>query len=92
MKKADKYTKAAALAYRVGADRAPRVTAKGKGKVAEKIIDMARRNGIYIHEDPALVETLCALDLNEEVPENVYVVVAELLAFLYSLEEKKESR
>jgi flagellar biosynthesis protein len=90
MKKTDKYRKAVALAYKAGLDRAPKVTAKGRGKVAEKIIEMARRNDIYIHEDPDLVETLSALDLNEEIPEDMYLVVAELLAFLYTLEREKE--
>lgn len=90
MKKADKHRKAVALAYKAGLDRAPRVTAKGKGRLAQKMIDMARRNDIYIHEDPALVETLSALDLHEEISEDLYVIVAELLAFLYSLEGKKE--
>jgi flagellar biosynthesis protein len=92
MKKAEKYRKAVALAYKAGLDRAPKVAAKGRGKVADKIIETAKRNDIYIHEDPDLVETLSSLDLDEEIPDDLYIVVAELLAFLYSLEGKKDLR
>jgi len=90
MKNSSKYRKAVALAYKPGADGAPRVTAKGRGKMAEKIIETAREHGIYVHDDPDLVEALSALDLREEIPEELYIVVAELLAFLYSLGGKKE--
>ena len=91
MKDLKKYRKAVALAYRPGLDGAPRVTAKGRGRVAEKIIETAREHGIYVHDDPELVETLSAMDLREEIPEELYLVVAELLAFLYSLEGKKQA-
>jgi flagellar biosynthesis protein len=90
VKNADKYSKAVALAYKPGLDRAPKVTAKGRGKVAEKIIELARQNHLAIHEDPDLVEALSLMDLNEEIPESLYIVVAELLAFLYSVNGKKE--
>jgi flagellar biosynthesis protein len=90
MKDTRKHRKAVALAYKPGLDRAPRVTAKGRGKVAEKIIEIAQEHGIYVHDDPDLVETLAAMDLREEIPEALYLVVAELLAFLYSLEGKKQ--
>ena len=76
---------AAALKYHPGQDSAPRVTAKGSGLVAEKIIDLARRHGIPIQEDPALIQVLSKLDLNQEIPPAIYVVVAEILAFVYSL-------
>jgi flagellar biosynthesis protein len=92
MEKTEKNLKAVALAYRPGLDRAPKVTAKGRGKIAEKILELARQNHLAIHEDPDLVEALCLMDLNEEIPENLYIVVAELLAFLYSVNGKKESR
>lgn len=89
MKKSGRHQKAVALAYRPASDMAPKVTAKGRGKVAEKIIEIARRNGVHIHEDPDMVDALCDLHLHEEIPEDLYKVVAELLAFLYSLEGKK---
>lgn len=77
--------KAVALKYQPKSDNAPKVTAKGKGKVAEKIVEIAREHNIYIHNDPDLIEVLSHLDLNEEIPSELYVIVAELLAFVYSL-------
>ena len=85
MKKLVKKSNAVALQYRAGSDSAPKVTARGKGKIAEKIIEIAKEHHIYIHEDPDLVEILSALDINEEIPPDLYVVIAELLAFVYSL-------
>ena len=79
------FPRAAALKYRPGRDSAPRVTAKGSGLVAEKIIDLARLHGIPLKEDPALIQVLSQLDLNQEIPPAIYVVVAEILAFVYSL-------
>ncbi|MCU0595272.1 MAG: EscU/YscU/HrcU family type III secretion system export apparatus switch protein [Desulfobacterota bacterium] len=89
MKNADKNQKAVALAYKPGLDRAPKVTAKGRGRVAEKIIELARQHHLAIQEDPDLVEALSLLDLNQEIPEDLYIVVAELLAFLYTVNGKK---
>ena len=83
--KKDKQSKAVALKYSPEADGAPRVMAKGQGKVAEKIIELARKHNIHIHPDPDLIEVLSQLDLNAEIPPDLYVVVAELLAFVYSL-------
>ncbi len=85
MSRKKEFHQAAALKYHPGRDSAPRVTAQGSGLVAEKIIDLARRNGIPIKEDPALIQVLSKLDLNQEIPPAVYVVVAEILAFVYSL-------
>ncbi|HUU40109.1 MAG TPA: EscU/YscU/HrcU family type III secretion system export apparatus switch protein [Desulfatiglandales bacterium] len=84
--------KAVALKYSPAKDKAPRVIAKGKGKIAEKIIKIARDNNIYIHNDPDLIEILSHLDLNEEIPPDLYLVVAELLAFVYSLNSTKKFR
>ena len=83
--------KAVALKYKPGQDDAPKVTAKGTGVVAEKIIDIARKQGIPVKDDPDLVEALSRLDLDEEIPPELYVIVAELLAFVYSLNRKKGS-
>ena len=80
---------AIALKYRPKSDSAPKVTAKGKGKVAEKIIEIAKKNNIYIHNDPDLIEILSQLDINDEIPPDLYVVAAELLAFVYSLNSGK---
>lgn len=86
-----KRKKAVALQYKSDKDHAPKVTAKGEGKIAEKIIELARRHDIPIKDEPDLIEVLSKLDLNEEIPPTVYVVVAELLAFVYSLNKKKEA-
>jgi len=77
--------RAAALAYRKG-DFAPRVVAKGDGAVAEAIIALAHQNGVYVHESPELVAMLMQLDLDRHIPPELYVAVAEILAWLYWLE------
>lgn len=87
-----KSKKAVALRYKASEDDAPRITAKGTGLVAEKIIDMARKYGIPVKDDPDLVEILSRLDLDSEIPPKLYVVVAELLAFVYGLNQKKGAR
>jgi flagellar biosynthesis protein len=75
--------KVAALRYERGVDRAPHVVARGEGHVADRILALAREHGIPVHEDPGLVEVLAGLDLDAEIPAEVYQVVAEILAFLY---------
>lgn len=82
---------AVALKYQPKSDRAPKVIAKGKGKLAKRIIEIAREHDIYVHEDPDLIEVLSQLDLNEEIPAELYVVVAELLGFIYSLNREETS-
>jgi flagellar biosynthesis protein len=88
----DEQLKAAALKYEPGIDNAPRIVALGKGRVAEKIIALAQENGLYIHKDPDLVEALSQLDLNVEIPPELYVVVAEILSFVYTLNGGKKIR
>jgi flagellar biosynthesis protein len=90
MKTKSKKNQAVALKYKPTSDNAPRVVAKGRGKTAERIIEIARDHNIYIHNDPDLIEILSHLDLNEEIPPELYVVVAELLAFVYSLNSAKK--
>jgi flagellar biosynthesis protein len=80
--------KAVALKYIPEKDRAPKVTAKGSGLLAEKIIELARQHGIPLKEDPALVQILAQLDIYQEIPPSVYVIVAEILAFVYSMNKK----
>ena len=84
--------KAAALKYRPKIDSAPRVIAKGQGKVAEKIIEIAKEHQIHIHNDPDLIEVLSQLDIKEEIPPDLYIVVAELLAFVYSLNKQNSDK
>ncbi len=76
--------KAAAIKYEHGQDRAPRVVAKGKGKVAESIVEIAALHGIPVREDGDLVEFLSALDLYQEIPSELYRAVAEILVFVYA--------
>jgi flagellar biosynthesis protein len=80
--------KAAALKYKRGVDSAPTVVARGKGLVARKIIALARKNGVPVHEDRNLVEVLSTIDLYEEIPAELYKAVAEILAFVYKMSNK----
>lgn len=81
--------KAVALRYRPPKDSAPRVTAKGQGYVAEKIIQLARENRIPTEENPDLVEILSRVDLFAEIPIDVYAAVAQILGFVYKLKGEK---
>ncbi|MBN1828891.1 MAG: EscU/YscU/HrcU family type III secretion system export apparatus switch protein [Deltaproteobacteria bacterium] len=83
---------AAALSYDPDRERAPRLTAKGRGCVADKIIETARRFNIPITEDPALATVLAALDIDQEIPPELYRAVAEILAFLYSMNDRYRER
>ena len=82
----DKPRRATALRYE--GTGAPRVTASGQGYVADRIVAVARENGIPVREDPALVEALAQLELDVEIPEDLYVAVAEAIAWAYSLDLK----
>ncbi len=82
---ADKREKAAALRYDRPKDRAPKLVAKGKGLIARQIIEKAREHGIPIKEDPLLVEALMGLELYQDIPEELYQVIAEIYVFLYRL-------
>jgi flagellar biosynthesis protein len=80
--------KAAALKYKHGIDNAPQLVAKGRGKIAEKIVEIAKAHGIPIQEDKELVEFLSMLDLYQEIPPELYKAVAEILAFVYGLNKQ----
>lgn len=77
---------AVALAYQ-DHERAPRVVAKGYGDLAERIMAEAQRQGIYVHDAPELVALLMQLDLDAEIPANLYQVIAELLVWVFELSE-----
>lgn len=83
-----KTTVAAALAYDRTRDAAPRVTARGRGITAERIIDLAREHDVPIKEDPALAQVLSRLDIDEQIPVELYRAVAEILAFVYRLNDR----
>ena len=88
----DKDRKAVALKYERGRDAAPKITAKGRGAVADKILALAREHGITIEKDTTLMEALYRLDLNEQIPEELYQIVAEILAFIYRMNALKKGR
>lgn len=74
---------AIALGYDTSNDEAPRVLAKGKGQIAENILQRAKEGQVPIQQDPALVELLGQLNINETIPEELYQAVAEVFAFIY---------
>ena len=80
--------KAVALKYDKERDTAPKVVAKGRGWIADKIIELARQHGIPLKEDEALVEVLSKLSLYEEIPVELYKAVAEILVFVYKIKGK----
>lgn len=82
-------TSAVAIAYDT-ADAAPRVVAKGYGTVAENIMRTAQDHGLYVHESPELVGLLMQVDLDKHIPPELYLAVAQLLAWLYKLESQPE--
>ncbi len=84
--KAPVRNEAVALAYTAG-EAAPRVVAKGKGVVAREIIERAQEAGVFVHESPELVGLLMQVDLDARIPPQLYVAVAELLAWLYRVEQ-----
>lgn len=78
---------AIALAYAPG-DTAPRIVAKGRGLIAEEIIRRAREYGVFVHESPELVTLLMQSNLDDRIPPQLYVAIAELLAWIYRLEQQ----
>lgn len=74
---------AVALRYNPDQDAAPVVVAKGKGAIADKIIELAAAHGVAVREDKSLVTVLSKLDLDREIPPQLYAAVAAILAFLY---------
>jgi flagellar biosynthesis protein len=81
----DKSPKAVALKYDDKKNKAPRVTAKGRGEIAEKIIEVAKAHNVPLYEDKNLIQLLETLELETEIPPELYRAVAEVLAFIYRL-------
>lgn len=82
---------AVALHYRPERERAPRVVAKGGGETATKILALAKEHGVPLQQDPALAAALSRLDLNQEIPRELYIAVAEVLRFVWNLEREVAS-
>jgi flagellar biosynthesis protein len=89
MIKPDPPNLAVALAYQEE-EGAPRVVAKGRGLLAQAIVERARDAGVYVHESPELVALLMQVDLDQHIPPQLYVAVAELLAWLYRIERGED--
>ena len=84
----ERRTKAVDLRYDEKTGAAPKVVAGGSGLIAQRIIEAAKEAGVFIKEDPDLVELLAKVPIGDEVPEEMYQTVAEILAFVYSVNEK----
>jgi flagellar biosynthesis protein len=83
---------AVALAYGQNKGGAPKVVAKGRGLIAQAIIERARESGVFVHESEDLVGLLMKVELDQEIPPQLYLAVAELLAWLYRLEHADAPR
>jgi flagellar biosynthesis protein len=92
MKTEKKRDKAVAISYNEEKDNAPRVTAKGSGVTAQRIREIAEANGIPVHKDDDLLELLSQIDIDREIPPELYTAVAEVLCWIYQaeLELKRE--
>jgi flagellar biosynthesis protein len=90
-KMSGKSRQAVALRYKPGEDNAPRVVGKGRGYLADKILEVARAHNIPIREDRNLVQILSRLDLDQQIPAELYRAVAEILAFIYRVGQQASS-
>ena len=81
--------KAVALGYNRSQDNATKVLASGAGEIANKIISLAKEHDIPIKEDPDLIEILSKVEVDQEIPPNLYKAVAEIFSFLYKITNKK---
>ncbi|MGM0508335.1 MAG: EscU/YscU/HrcU family type III secretion system export apparatus switch protein [Fusobacteriota bacterium] len=80
--------KAVGIGYDKEKDNVPKVIAKGEGRLAEEIIKVAKENGIYIKEDRNLLEILYKLDISQEIPEELYEIIAEIFIYVYKADEE----
>lgn len=87
MNEPDPRKRAVAIRYQAGEDTAPSVIAKGRGHIAEQILALAETHQIPLYEDPDLVEVLSAIDLGQEIPPELYQAVAQVLAFVYRMNQ-----
>jgi flagellar biosynthesis protein len=83
-----KQKRAVALRYDPQRDKAPKLVAKGKGHVADQILALARKNYVPVRQDPNLVQVLSKLNIDQEIPPQVYKAVAAILSFLYRVNRR----
>ena len=81
--------KAVALRYNAKKENAPKVVAKGQGEIAKRIIKIAEENELPIKKDEDLVELLTKIEIDKEIPSNLYKAVAEVFSFIYNVTNKK---
>ena len=82
--------KAVALKYDQAVQKAPNVIAKGRGHVAESILAAAQKNTVPVYQNKTLVNMLMALDIDREIPPELYQAVAEVLAYIYRMDKKEK--
>ncbi|RYG62262.1 MAG: hypothetical protein EON60_00345 [Alphaproteobacteria bacterium] len=82
--------KAATLQYDREKSAAPKLTAKGRGLVADKILALAAEHNIPVHRDADLIEILEKTEIDTEIPLEVYAIVAEIFAFIYKVNQQKK--
>ncbi len=80
---------AVALKYDAQKDQAPRVIAKGKGHTAEHILEAAQKNSVPVYQNKTLVNMLMALDIDREIPPELYKAIAEVMAYVYKMDKAK---
>ena len=85
-------TKAAAIEYERGSDQAPRVTASGRGFIAEQILAIAFERGIKVRQDAELVEMLSLIEVDSPIPLEAFAAVAEILAYVYQANDSRKPR
>jgi len=78
-----------AIALYYDQKKAPQVIAKGEGALAAEIIAMGNKYGVHLHEDPALLEQLSTLEVGDHIPEHLFYIIAEIIAYVYHLEERQ---
>lgn len=81
------YTQAVALEY--GQHKVPLITAKGEHELAQRIVEEAKRQGVYVAEDPRLLAVLSRLDVGQEIPQEMFTAVAVILSWVYWLKGMK---
>lgn len=79
--------KAVALKYEAERDNAPKVIAKGRGHVAEHILETAQKNSVPVYQDKTLVNMLMALEIDREIPPELYKAIAEVMAYVYKMDK-----
>ncbi len=86
----DSLREAAALKYDADKDKAPRITGLGRGYLAQRMLEEAERSGVQVVQDDKLSHTLHRLSVGDEIPESLYRVVAEILVFIYRMDDRAQ--